>query len=124
MRISDWSSDVCSSDLETTQIVAFDAIAVAETLSLLLSDEIAFLDQCTALGVDDRALLVGTSRDIALVQLALLLSAIDDRSTGEITLRRQEIGILMLPALDFFELAISCRSSPKDREVGKEGVGT
>src|SRR3546814_20686566 len=31
--------------IETTQIVAFDAIAVAETLSLLLSYEIAFLDQ-------------------------------------------------------------------------------
>src|SRR3546814_5333525 len=40
--------------IETTQIVAFDAIAVAETLSLLLSDEIAFFDQCTALRVDAR----------------------------------------------------------------------
>src|SRR3546814_16289060 len=106
MRISDWSSDVCSSDLETTQIVAFDAIAVAETLSLLLSDAIAFFDQCTALGVDDRALLVGTRRDIALVQLALLLSEIDDRSTGEITLPRQAIGIPLLLALDFSELEI------------------
>src|SRR3546814_12519707 len=43
-------------------------------------------------------------------QLALLLSEIDDRSTGEITLRRQAIGILLLLALDFFELAISCLS--------------
>src|SRR3546814_20017237 len=48
--------------------------------------------------------------DIDLVQLALLLSEIDDRSTGEITLRRQAIGILLLLALDFFELAISCLS--------------
>src|SRR3546814_3195664 len=34
----------------------------------------------------------------------------DDRITGESTLRRQAIGILLLLALDFFELASSCLS--------------
>src|SRR3546814_2226129 len=57
MRISDWSSDVCSSDLGTITLIE----TIADANALVVSDpaNLAFLTQ-TTLSVDDTAEIVAT----------------------------------------------------------------
>src|SRR3546814_11878255 len=55
MRISDWSSDVCSSDLHTLIAAGLSPLAVAGVFSLdVKADEGAVLELAEALGVPAR----------------------------------------------------------------------
>src|SRR3546814_15178692 len=72
MRISDWSSDVCSSDLQAIGVIGANTHGVAEALFLrTFSERITLVAQETIdLGPDDRAALAAAGIAIAPKPLA------------------------------------------------------
>src|SRR3546814_8850086 len=76
MRISDWSSDVCSSDLYASEMVSYADLILPDTTYLERHDCISLLDRpiCDAEGVADaiRQPVVAPDRDVRPFQDVLI----------------------------------------------------
>src|SRR3546814_16427609 len=118
MRISDWSSDVCSSDLPHPLLARAEAIAAAAEMLRELDD--AALDARCA---DVRARLMRRGLDEALVdECFALIREVTGRELGMRHFAVQLLGGLVMLDGGLAEMATGAGEGSEEPRVGEEGV--